>query len=703
MGLITELKRRNVIRVSIAYAVAAWLLAQVADLVLDVMGAPNIVLRSVVAILALGFVPAVIFAWAFEMTPEGVKKQSEIDQDRSITHHTARKLDLVTIGLVIAVVIFVIGERYLPRPGEAAVPAEQLAAEKPVEPVGRSEKNNPPMDARSIAVLPFANRSNQQDDLFFTDGIHDDLLTQLAKIRELTVTSRTSVMEYRDTSKNIKDIGTELNVATILEGGIQKVGDRVRINTQLIEVATDKHLWAETFDRDLTAENIFDIQSEIARKIVQAVAIQLTPEEEKALSEVPTQNLAAYEAFLRAKEVKIGANYSRGTELVEQSWLEKAIALDPEFAEAQAQLADVYGQVYWRGQDTSDAFLEKYRNTIELALSLNPNSPSALRAQANYYYRVENNYEKSLSMIDEAIENAPGIVELYTDRAVTLRRLGKWEESIASFRKATELDPANRSNHFTMLETMSSINDWQGILDQSIPLKDANPNDQDIQITRAEAAMNINGDLAPLVRVFAKMNPVASSNYLTWAHRVHLYKRDFDAAIDSLNNTIWTSDSIDTAFLDLRNYELATAYRMKGDQETANQHFQMVTDRLEFASNSAIQVQAYLGMTIAMSMAHLGKFDEALSLAKKLTNEFPYERDSMLYGWLLTHQAMVKGLTGDQEAAMDDLEKALNIPTALRVHPWDLHYDPNWDFMRDNPRFNELATPNIVIRTESKE
>ena len=128
-----------------------------------------------------------------------------------------------------------------------------------------------------------------------------------------------------------------------------------------------------------------------------------------------------------------------------------------------------------------------------------------------------------------------------------------------------------------------------------------------------------------------------------------------------------------------------------------------VIDRLEFALNSVILVQAYLGMTIAISMAHLGRFDEALSLATKLTNEFPYERDSMLYGWLLTNQAMVKGLAGDQEEAMDDLEKALNIPTALRVHPWDLHYDPNWDFMRNNPRFNELATPNIVIRTESKE
>ncbi len=675
--------------------VAAWVLLQIADLVLENIAAPPWVIQVMMLVILMGFIASVVIAWAYEMTPGGIKRQADVDRGHSITAETGHKLDRIIIGfLALAVAYFIYDKATTPELSQAdptPLPVEQTAV------VSENSAE------ASIAVLPFVNRSNQQDDLFFTDGIHDDLLTQLAKIRALTVTSRTSVMEYRDTSMNLKEIGTELNVATILEGGIQKVGDRVRINIQLIEVATDKHLWAETFDRDLTAENIFDIQSEIARKIVQAVAIQLTPEEEKALSEIPTQNLAAYEAFLRAKEVGFGANYSREREVVVQSWLEKAIALDPNFAEAHAQLAGVYGQVYWRGLDTSDAFLERYRNTIDLALSLNPKSPSALRAQANYYYRVENDYEKSLSLIDEAIENAPGIVDLYNDRGVTLRRLGRWEESIASFRKATELDPANRSNHATMLETMASINDWQGILDQTIPLKDANPNDLDIQINRAVALMNLNGDLEPLERVFEKMNPVVSTSYSTWAHRVHLYNRDFDATIEALNNPVWKSGSIDRIFLDFRNYELADAYRIKGDQETANQHYQMVIDRLEFTLNSVIQVQAYLGMTIAKSMAHLGRFDEALSLATKLTNEFPYERDAMIYGWLLGNLAMVKGLAGDQEAAMDDLEKAFNIPTAVhRVRAWDLHYDPNWDFMRDNPRFNELATPNIVIRAESR-
>jgi TolB-like protein len=302
MGLFTELKRRNVFRVGIAYIVGAWLLAQVADLALDVIGAPDIVLRSLAVVLALGFIPAVIFAWAFEMTPEGVKRESEVDRGQSITGQTGKKLNLVTILMVVSAVVFVVVERYLPESIRVAPQnGSEQVRQQPVEPEQAPVPARQPASEKSIAVLPFANRSNQDDDLFFTDGIHDDLLTQLAKIHDLTVISRTSVMEYRDTRKNLKEIGAELNVGTILEGGIQKVGNRVRINAQLIEVATDKHLWAETFDRELTAENIFDIQSEISRKIVASIAVELTPEEERQLSEVPTQNLLAYEAYLRAR------------------------------------------------------------------------------------------------------------------------------------------------------------------------------------------------------------------------------------------------------------------------------------------------------------------------------------------------------------------------------------------------------------------
>jgi TolB-like protein len=406
MSFFTELKRRNVFRVGIAYIVAAWLLAQVADLVLDVIGASDIVLRTVVALLALGFVPAVIFSWVYEMTPEGIKRETEVDRGESITDHTAKKLDMVTIGLLVVAIAFVAIDRFLPKQGPAPIPTGGIQVFDDSE-----EKLEPApvlVDDKSIAVLPFANRSNQDDDLFFTDGIHDDLLTQLAKIRDLKVISRTSVMDYRDTKKNIREIAEELGVATIVEGGVQKVGSRVRINAQLIETASDRHLWAESFDRELTAENIFEIQSEIAREIARAVAANLTPEEEQSLAEVPTRSLAAYEAYLRARDHMYSSNYTVTQSIEAEPWLEKAIALDPAYVDAHALLAAVYGQKYWRSLDTSEEILRKYRGTVDKALQLNPESPSALLASADYHYRVENDYPKSLQLIRKALERAPG-------------------------------------------------------------------------------------------------------------------------------------------------------------------------------------------------------------------------------------------------------------------------------------------------------
>ena len=700
MGLFTELKRRNVFRVGVAYIVGAWLLAQCADLVLDVIGAPDIVLRSLVALLGLGLVPAVIFAWVFEMTPEGVKRESEIDRSQSITGQTGKKLNVATIMLVIAAVSFVVFERYLPKDdsAETVVPANPAAAVQ--EPVADSNPaETTPATEKSIAVLPFANRSNQQDDLFFTDGIHDDLLTQLAKIHDLDVISRTSVMEYRDTRKNLKQIGAELNVATILEGGIQKVGNRVRINAQLIDVTTDKHLWAETFDRELTAENIFDIQSEIARKIVQAIAVELTPEEEKLLSEKPTNNLVAYEAYLKAREIFYSANYSRSQETAALPWLEKAIELDPEYAQAHAMLANIYGQLFWRGSHTDQAFIDKYRATIDRALELNPNSPSALRASANYHYRVNNDYRTSLGLVEQALENAPGDVDLWGDRGLSLRRLGRWDESIASFQKALEIDPANRFYHSIMVETMTADGRWQDIVDNTVPLADANPDDLDMQVTRAIALLNLTGDLKPMEQVFEKMNLTDSTDYITYSARVYYLQRQPDKALEVLNNAIWTSSGIDPVFQTNRDYELAGVYRLKGDLEKANFHYEQVAGRLDEVMASSLQVQTYGGMQVAWSLAHLGRTDEALELATRLLRNNPFEKDAMLYGWLVYGVALVKGLAGDQEGALDDLALSLQTSSAFRITPWELYYDPNWDFLRDDPRFVELATPPAAIRT----
>lgn len=698
MKIIQELKRRNVFRVGIAYAIGAWLFVQVADVVLGIVSAPDSALRAVAVILALGFIPTVIFAWVYEMTPDGVKKASEIDADESITYQTGKKLNIATMIMLVSVVALVVLDRYLPDSGSTtsdespAISQESTVADTPVE------EESGTLPATSIAVLPFANRSNQEDDLYFTDGIHDDLLTQLAKIGGLTVISRTSVMEYRNSSKKMKEIGAELNVGTILEGGVQKVGDRVRINAQLIEVATDRHLWAETFDRELTAENVFELQSEIARNIVKAVAGELTIEEESLLNVIPTRSIAAYDAFLRGKDIINRANYARSDEEAALPFFERAVELDPDYAEALVELGDLYGQKYWRGIDTSEAHLEKYRETIERALSLKPDSPLAVRAQANYYYRIDNDYDRALVLLEEALKRAPGDVEILNDIGLTLRRLGRWEESIEAFAQAQQLDPANQFNHALRVETMSSIWKWQEIVELTVPLEDANRDDLDIQVTRAQALFNLTGDLEPMERVFQYINLAGTTDYIFHSANVHWLQRDPDRAIEILNGPIWTELTSQRFGFVLRDQQLADAWRYKGNEEKANEFYEKVVAQLEFIMNSSLQQQVYGGTYIAVALARLGRFDEALALAEQLVDDFPYERDALLAATPLYQRAMVKSLAGDFDGAIEDLEAYLSMPTAIGFTAWDLYYDPNWDHMRDDPRFVELATPDNLIQ-----
>ena len=308
-GLLAELKRRNVFRVGVAYAIVGWLLLEVASVILPALHLPDWALTLLVVFVVAGFPLALIVAWAFELTPEGFKRETAVDPAESITHVTGRKLDFAIIGLLAIVVIYFAVDKFVleAEPEQASVVRE-----------------------KSIAVLPFANRSANQADAFFVDGIHDDILTHISRISALKVISRTSVMGYRDTTKNLKTIGEELGVATVLEGGVQRAGNHVRVNVQLIDAATDEHLWADTYDRRLTAANIFAIQTEIATAIADALRAALSPEEEDRLATIPTENLAAYEAYLLGRQRLVRYTAAALVEAVD--YFQQAIELDPGFA-----------------------------------------------------------------------------------------------------------------------------------------------------------------------------------------------------------------------------------------------------------------------------------------------------------------------------------------------------------------------------------
>jgi TolB-like protein/Tfp pilus assembly protein PilF len=418
MSFIAELRRRNVFRVGVAYAIVAWLLIEVASVVLPTFEAPEWVMKVFTFLLILGFPVALIFAWAFELTPEGIKREAAVDPAESITHATGRKLDFAIIGLLaVAVIYFAVNEFVLEaEPEQASVVRE-----------------------KSIAVLPLANRSANEEDAFFVDGIHDDILTQISKIRALKVISRTSVMEYRNTTKNLKMIGQELGAATILEGGVQRAGDRVRINVQLIDAATDEHLWAETYDRELTAANIFSIQSEIAKTVAEALRAALSLEEQDRLASVPTENLAAYEAYLLGRQRLERTTAAASVEAAD--YFQQVIELDPGFALAYVGLADSYAlQVYFGGL-ASEEGLAKAQAAADKALALDDQLGEVYNSLAGIK-AARQDFEGAEAMYRRALELNPNYAMAYAWYGELLRvNLGRSEEALALHRKAVELDP----------------------------------------------------------------------------------------------------------------------------------------------------------------------------------------------------------------------------------------------------------------------
>jgi TolB-like protein/Tfp pilus assembly protein PilF len=440
--LIAELKRRNVFRVGALYLVAGWLVLQVADVLAGVLGLPDWTLRFVAFLLLLGFPLALVFSWVYELTPEGIKRESEIDRTQSVTDRTGKKLGVATVALLAAAVTLLALDKFV-GPGqivEDRAPADETSAAEADASASGPLRADTAADQRSIAVLPFANRSAREEDRFFADGMHDDLLTQLAKIGSLKVISRTSVMEYRDTTKKIPEIAGELGVATVLEGGVQRAGNRVRINVQLIDADTDEHLWAENFDRELTAENVFEIQSEIAQKIADALQATLSPEEKARIGQVLTRDLDALAAYNRARNLE-QAVASGDLERAQQE-IDFALERDPRFAAAWALKARINTLRYWF-VDPNPAYVDAAWEAIETGRAIQPDLVELDIAESYYYYHGKLDYDSALTLLENAAKSWPSNADLQQLMGWIRRRKGDFEGSIRSFSKSFELDPRN--------------------------------------------------------------------------------------------------------------------------------------------------------------------------------------------------------------------------------------------------------------------
>jgi len=429
-SLFEELKRRNVFRVAATYAVVAWIIIEAGSVLLPTFGASESAFQIYVVAVVIGFLVSLVLAWIFEVTPEGVKLEKNVDRSESMTPKTGRRLSHVLIALLVV--------------------ALGISVTLNITGMRDAHKTVPPgVDRSSIAVLPFTSRSTDPQNQLFADGIHDDLLTRLANISALKVISRTSVMEYRDTKKNLKQVADELGVGTILEGAVQREGDSVRITAQLIDASTDEHIWAKSYDHQLTAANLFAVQSEISEEIARALKATLSNEEQLRLTNIPTDSLAAYNLYTQGRDNL----YKRrlDTLLKAREQFEAAIELDPDYADAYAGLADSVILILnnHRAIELDEAF-SVAEASLDKALSLNPNLADAhaslglLKHQMWQETRGGPGLEEAAASFVSALNISSNNPTTYMWFASLRRSQQRIEEAIELFHESLRVDPLGK-------------------------------------------------------------------------------------------------------------------------------------------------------------------------------------------------------------------------------------------------------------------
>jgi len=520
MPIIEELKRRNVFRVGIAYLITAWLLAQILELLLDNFGAPAWAMKTILVVLAAGFPLALVFAWAFELTPEGIRRERDVAEGASVTAQTGRKLDRAIIVVLLLAVAWFAWDRHRLQQALAPGPVAEITSAEP-EAIADADQRIP-----VVAVLPFK-AMGSDDGGFLASGLHDDLLTRLAKLGAFRVISRTSMMEYADTAKNMRQIGQELGARYILEGGVQAMGGRVRINAQLIEAPTDEHLWAEIYDHELTAQNLFDVQAELAMAIAAELHTTLSPSDQALVDEVPTGNMGAYQAYLRGLDrLKVsgwvGTDEDRDAVLA----FEEAVTLDPEFAQAWAALASA--RIKWaarRGFNEEDS--EAALAALARARTLKPGMLESELAWAEYLYRFLNEFQQALDTLEALGSKAEGNIQALQLMAWLNRRLGRYPEAYEMLKQAATLAPRDIGVLIVMTHYAWLNDDCDTASRHLQHMNGLEPDAPGVIARSAEFEMECTGDAQRALELFKSVDFSDLGNRLT-AYRAALKVGDAD-------------------------------------------------------------------------------------------------------------------------------------------------------------------------------
>src|SRR5438132_378498 len=654
-GFFAELQRRKVYRVAAAYIIAAGFIIQIGSAIFPAWELPNWTLRLVVVLLLVGFPVALILAWAYDVTPQGIQVTAKVPG----VHWRRNIITLLAAGLAVSAVA---GFFLFPR-----------ASGRNVE--------------KSIAVLPFQSLSDEKENAYFADGMQDDILTNLSKIGDLKVISRMSVMSYRgDGVRNAREIGKALGVATLLEGSVRRAGNRVRVNVQLINANNDEHIWAEDYDRDLT--DVFAIQTDLAQKIASALQAKLSPNEKERFDRRPTQNPDAYLLFIQAHDYANRPDMLPDTSLKAEQLFEQATKLDPNFALAFAGLSMVESWLY-HSSDPVPARREKARTAANEALRLQPDLPEGHLALGFSYYYGSRDYERALAEFEIAKRGLPNEAQAYMAIGAIQRRQGRWVESTANLEKAAELDPKNSSVLLNLGYNYMSTRNFEAankIFDRGI---EAAPESFGSRALKSELAIRWKGDVSVAEKELASVPPGIDPQGLVTLGRagVLTLQRKFPEALQVIQQfreetlTVRAGASCPKASLE------GTLYLFLDDKVNAHSAFErarIVAERLVRESPEDAARHGQLGLILA----GLGQKDAAIAEGKRAVAFLPESQDAFDGPEVTAELAQIYAWTGEHDQAFGLLDHLLVVPNGITIP--DLKLDPIWDPLRKDPRFQAL-------------
>jgi len=591
---------------------------------------------------------------------------------------TTRRISWPVVGAIVLVLGALAIGTFIFRPKREATP---------------SARATPPIPEKSIAVLPFENRSSDPDNAYFTAGIHDEILARLSKIADLKVISRTSTQYYKSAPENLPEIARQLGVAHILEGSVQKSGDAVRVNVQLIKAATDSHLWADTFDRKLV--DIFSVESEVAKSIADQLQVKITGQEERIISAKPTENIEAYDAYLRGLAYTLKSLNTPSNYLAAQKYLKEAVRLDPKFALSWARLSYVDSGGYRsRTHERKGALCEEARQAAETALSLQPNLGEAILAKGYYHYACLKDYDTAVSYFEQARQLLPNNSRIPESLAYVARRRGQWDRSEAYFNEAERLDPRNVSLLTEHAFSYSFLRRFPEALRKFDQVLNITPDDTDVVLEKAGIAQ-AEGDLARAATLLVPLYSKARDpNILeTLAYQAILERRPA-AIIPQLQEMLANPDPALGSINSSLRFYLGWAQELAGDYPAAQESWREARSELEAFLKEQPDNSAVIG-DLALTNAALDDKAAALALSERAMTANPTEKDAVAGPVSIEVFARVAAHFGEHDRAIATLERLLSMPYSgamgQPLTPALLRLDPMFDPLRPDPRFQKLA------------